>query len=113
MKKCAYMYGTKANSLSVRSDSWQEVEDFHAAHPVGSAQRVWSLPTAEHCLVGVNSREDLVSAQSSADAFKLLWASIGLGVFLFCFCIFVGHFCRALNEKTETVVSVVTGRDLV
>ena len=87
--RCAYKYGTRANTRFVR-DGWDDdASDFLAAHPVGSEVRVWSLPTPERCLVGVSNPADLASTATSRTSWML--ALLALVLLTSGLCIFYGQ----------------------
>jgi hypothetical protein len=65
---CAWWYGTKANTEYIGMDSFDDAKQLLAAHPEGSELLVWSLPTAEHCLVGVGDLADLAFAAEQVHA---------------------------------------------
>jgi hypothetical protein len=64
--RCASWYGTNANTQYMRMESFDDAKQRLAAYPEGSGLLVWSLPTTEHCLVGVADLTDLASAATSA-----------------------------------------------
>lgn len=99
--RCAYKYGTRANSQFMKEDSRGDADDFIAAHPMGSGLRVWALPTPGRCLVGVADLKDLASATKSRTGWVVF--GVGLAVFAFglCFLVSVAKFATALRIPTE------------
>ena len=99
--RCAYKYGTRANTRWMR-ERWDGVaSDFLAAHPVGSELRVWSLPTPEHCLVGVSNPADMASTGTSRTSWFL--AVLALVLLTSSLCILLGKkgHARALRIPAE------------
>ena len=97
MVRCAYKYGTRANTRFMWESSQDDANTFIAAHPIASRLRVWSLPTPRRCLVGVAEVTDLASATKQRTTIYVL---VEIGIVLLFGSHFLCSLCRYILALT-------------
>ena len=99
--RCAYKYGTRANTRFMQERSHDDAQTFIAAHPMGSGLRVWSLSTPRRCLVGVAEVTDLAFSTKH----RTINVLVGIGLVVLCcgscFLINLKRCITALNIPTN------------
>eukprot|EP00966_Prymnesium_polylepis_P200610 4648425-Prymnesium_polylepis.1 len=92
--RCAWKYGTQADTKFRAENDFNIVKDFLSAHPLGSSLSVWSLPTAERCVVGVADPMDF----GSWERWQFL-DLVGVPGAVLVFCLL--YFAKNLKELNE------------